>query len=109
MGKRSVESGELEVQVRRGREKRALPLEGAAAAVAELWRVPPLTARPLPALGLDRSGGPPPETRREQPLNPWTIPNAIGFVRIALLPVFLVRGAELRTTGAVRSPSCSSR
>ena len=49
---------------------------------------PPLTTRRL--LGLDRSGGPPPETRRQQPLNPWTIPNAIGFVRIALLPVFLV-------------------
>ncbi|MBA2631051.1 MAG: CDP-alcohol phosphatidyltransferase family protein [Thermoleophilaceae bacterium] len=48
----------------------------------------PLTKRRL--LGLDRSGGPPPETRREQPLNPWTIPNAIGFVRIALLPLFLV-------------------
>jgi CDP-diacylglycerol--glycerol-3-phosphate 3-phosphatidyltransferase len=24
------------------------------------------------------------------PLNPWTIPNAIGYVRIALVPVFLV-------------------
>jgi len=47
----------------------------------------PLTTRRL--LGLDRSGGPPPETRREQPLNPWTIPNAIGLVRLALLPVFL--------------------
>jgi len=41
-------------------------------------------------LGLDRSGGPPPETRRGAPLHPWTIPNAIGFVRIALVPVFLV-------------------
>ena len=38
VGKRSVESGELEVQVRRGREKSSVPLEGAAAAVAELWR-----------------------------------------------------------------------
>jgi cardiolipin synthase (CMP-forming) len=47
-----------------------------------------LTRRRL--LGLDRSGGPPPETRREQPLHPWTIPNAIGFVRIGLIPVFLV-------------------
>ena len=69
-------------------EQRSLPLEGAAAAVAELWREPPLTIRRL--LGLDRSGGPPPETRRGQPLHPWTIPNAIGLVRIALLPVFLV-------------------
>ena len=41
-------------------------------------------------LGLDRSGPPPPETRRGAPLNPWTIPNAIGFARIALIPVFLV-------------------
>ena len=38
VGKRTMESGELEVQVRRGREKRSVPLEGAAAAVAELWR-----------------------------------------------------------------------
>ena len=50
----------------------------------------PLTFRRLS--GLDRSGGPPPETRRGEPLNPWTIPNAIGFVRLALVPVFLVVG-----------------
>jgi CDP-diacylglycerol--glycerol-3-phosphate 3-phosphatidyltransferase len=47
-----------------------------------------LTPRRL--LGLDRSGGAPPESRRGAPLHPWTIPNAIGFVRIALIPVFLV-------------------
>jgi cardiolipin synthase len=47
-----------------------------------------LTKRRL--LGLDRSGGPPPETRRDQPLHPWTIPNAIGFLRLGLIPVFLV-------------------
>jgi cardiolipin synthase len=40
--------------------------------------------------GLDRSGPPPPETVRGAPLRPWTIPNAIGYVRLALLPVFLV-------------------
>lgn len=43
-------------------------------------------------LGLDRSGPPPPQTRRQEPLNPWTIPNAIGFLRLALVPVFLVLG-----------------
>src|SRR4051812_47864883 len=32
----------------------------------------------------------PPETRKGAPLNPWTIPNAIGFIRIALIPVFLI-------------------
>lgn len=40
--------------------------------------------------GLDRSGPPPPETLAGQPLNPWTIPNAIGYVRLALIPVFLL-------------------
>ena len=52
-----------------------------------------LTKRRL--LGLDRSGGPPPETLSGHPLNPWTIPNAIGFTRLALLPVFLI--VALRT------------
>ena len=51
---------------------------------------PPLTRRRL--LGLDRSGGPPLATRRGEPLHPWTIPNAIGFARLALVPVFLVVG-----------------
>lgn len=40
--------------------------------------------------GLDRSGPPPPQTRSDQPWHVWTIPNAIGFVRLALIPVFLV-------------------
>jgi len=48
----------------------------------------PLNRRRL--LGIDRSGGPPPETLKGQPLRPWTIPNAISYVRIALLPVFLL-------------------
>ena len=40
LGKRSVQSGAVEAQVRRGREDRegGVPLEGAAEAVAELWR-----------------------------------------------------------------------
>jgi CDP-diacylglycerol---glycerol-3-phosphate 3-phosphatidyltransferase len=40
--------------------------------------------------GLDRSGPPPPATLRDQPWNVATLPNAIGFVRLALIPVFLV-------------------
>jgi cardiolipin synthase (CMP-forming) len=40
--------------------------------------------------GLDRSGPPPQQTRSDQPLNPWTIPNAIGFARLAAIPAFLV-------------------
>lgn len=50
--------------------------------------MPPLTVRRL--VGLDRSGPPPPQTLAGQPLRPWTIPNAIGFLRLALIPVFLV-------------------
>jgi cardiolipin synthase len=49
---------------------------------------PRLTFRRLS--GLDRSGPPPPETLSGQPLRPWTVPNAIGFTRLALIPVFLV-------------------
>jgi cardiolipin synthase (CMP-forming) len=40
--------------------------------------------------GLDRSGPPPPETLAGAPLRPWTLPNAIGFLRLALIPTFLV-------------------
>jgi cardiolipin synthase len=40
--------------------------------------------------GLDRSGPPPAETRAGQPLRPWTIPNAIGYIRLTLIPVFLL-------------------
>jgi prolyl-tRNA synthetase len=38
VGKKGVEAGEVEAQIRRGQEKRSLPLEGAAAAAAELWQ-----------------------------------------------------------------------
>jgi prolyl-tRNA synthetase len=38
VGKKSVEAGEVDVQLRRGREQRSLPLAGAAEGAAELWR-----------------------------------------------------------------------
>ncbi|ADB51912.1 proline--tRNA ligase [Conexibacter woesei] len=41
VGKRTLAAGELEVQLRRGRERRSVPLEGAAEAVHELWRTLP--------------------------------------------------------------------
>ena len=40
--------------------------------------------------GIDRSGPNPDATRPDQPLHPLTIPNAIGYARLALIPVFLV-------------------
>ncbi len=42
--------------------------------------------------GLDRSGPPPPQTRSDAPWNVWTIPNGIGFVRLALIVPLLVTG-----------------
>jgi cardiolipin synthase (CMP-forming) len=49
---------------------------------------PRLTKRRL--FGIDRSGPAPSQTRSDQPLHPWTIPNAIGFARLAGIPVFLI-------------------
>ena len=40
--------------------------------------------------GLDRSGQPPEATLMGRPLHPWTVPNAIGYARLAGIPVFLV-------------------
>jgi prolyl-tRNA synthetase len=37
VGRKGIEAGEVEAQIRRGQEKRALPLEGAAEAILELW------------------------------------------------------------------------
>ena len=55
---------------------------------------PPLTVRRL--FGLDRSGPAPQQTLAGAPLRPWTVPNAIGFLRLALIPVFLVVGLSSR-------------
>jgi cardiolipin synthase len=39
-------------------------------------------------MGLDRSGPEPAQTRAGQPLRPFTLPNLIGYVRLAAIPVF---------------------
>jgi cardiolipin synthase len=44
--------------------------------------------------GLDRSGPKPQRTRKGEPLNPWTIPNAVGYLRLAALPLFLYLAFE---------------
>jgi cardiolipin synthase (CMP-forming) len=56
--------------------------------VAEAAERARLTFRRLS--GLDRSGPPPPETIKGAPLRPWTIPNAIGYIRLAGIPAFLI-------------------
>jgi len=41
VGKRGLEAGEVEAQIRRGQEKRSLPLDGAARAAMDLWQTLP--------------------------------------------------------------------
>jgi phosphatidylglycerophosphate synthase len=56
--------------------------------------VSPITKRRL--LGIDRSGPPPPATVAGAPLRPWTIPNAIGYLRLAGIPAFVVVALSAR-------------
>jgi cardiolipin synthase (CMP-forming) len=39
--------------------------------------------------GLDRTGPEPRQTRKGEPLRPFTIPNLVGYVRLAAIPLFL--------------------
>jgi cardiolipin synthase len=40
--------------------------------------------------GIDRSGPPPEATLSGHPLNPWTLPNLVDYLRLAGIPVFLI-------------------
>ncbi len=54
-------------------------------------------------LGLDRSGPAPRATRRGQPLRPWTLPNLVGYARLAAIPAFLalaLRSGDGRSAAA---------
>jgi cardiolipin synthase len=51
-----------------------------------------LTRRRL--FGIDRAGPDPRETRAGEPLRPFTIPNLVGYARLAGLPVFLYLAFE---------------
>ncbi len=39
--------------------------------------------------GLDRTGPEPEQTRKGEPLRPLTLPNMVGFIRLAAVPLFL--------------------
>lgn len=45
-------------------------------------------------LGLDRSGPRPPQSRKGEPLRPLTIPNLVGYARLAAIPLFLYLGFD---------------
>jgi CDP-diacylglycerol--glycerol-3-phosphate 3-phosphatidyltransferase len=68
--------------------------DGRGRSASSVWSKPRLTFRRLS--GLDRSGPPPPQTLSDAPWNVWTIPNAIGFLRLALIPVLLITGLSSR-------------
>ena len=70
-----------------GRPGRRAGRRSAGGAPQPRWRPPKLTFARVS--GLDRSGPAPPQTQAGAPLNPWTLPNAIGFARLALIPAFL--------------------
>jgi CDP-diacylglycerol--glycerol-3-phosphate 3-phosphatidyltransferase len=40
--------------------------------------------------GIDRSGPPPEATTSGHPLNPWTIPNTVDYLRLLGIPAFLI-------------------
>jgi cardiolipin synthase len=44
--------------------------------------------------GLDRTGNKPRQTREGEPLHPWTIPNLVGYLRLAAIPLFLYLAYE---------------
>lgn len=54
-------------------------------------------------VGLDRSGPLPHQTRAGAPLRPFTLPNLVGYLRLASIPVFLylaLSSDDGRVTGA---------
>jgi CDP-diacylglycerol--glycerol-3-phosphate 3-phosphatidyltransferase len=54
-------------------------------------------------VGLDRTAPAPRQTARGQPLHPLTVPNLVGYTRLAALPVFLYlafKSGDGRTPGA---------
>ncbi len=71
------------------------PVDRAREAAAERVERARLTFRRV--IGLDRSGPPPPQTGSGQPWRVWTVPNGIGFIRLALLPIFLVLALSSET------------
>ena len=67
------------------------------------WTVSASVSTTRRLFGFDRSGPKPRETRRGQPLRPLTIPNLVGYARLAAIPVFLylaLRPDDGRTASA---------
>jgi cardiolipin synthase len=55
-------------------------------------------------LGLDRTAPAPVATRKGEPLRPFTVPNLVGYLRLAAIPVFLYLALD---SGDGRSPGAA--
>ena len=103
VGKRALAEGEVEAQERaqrRGPPARASPtrrrraaeiLDGGGSRARGRGRGDPSAFSKRRLFGIDRSG-PAAELRPAAgaPLHPWTLPNLVGYLRLAAIPVFLV-------------------
>jgi hypothetical protein len=117
VGRRTLESGRSRCRCAAGSARPGpVPLEasggcrrgGRAVARASPRPRAPCRRRSRRLFGIDRSGPPPPRRPAGQPLRPWTLPNAIGFARLALIPVFLVVALSSRDgAGRARGDRCS--
>ena len=90
VGRRALAAGAVEAQARRsGAEQRCRsPRRPRARSSCSMASTEDdRSGRRL--VGLDRSGPKPRATRRGQPLRPLTIPNLVGYLRLAGIPVFL--------------------
>ena len=107
-GKRTLELDRLEVQVRRGREARDIPLEDAAGTLIAAARRAALMPRMSRArtLGLSRPGDPAGVTRAGAPLRPLTLPNLVGYLRLAALVGSSWWPSRQTTAARPSAPSC---
>ena len=104
VGRKGLENGEVEAQVRRGQEKQSLSAGGGGPGRRRVvahrsMNDPTGMSDRSKALRSGVSASSPastaravrrPRRARASRCGPWTIPNAISFVRLALLPVFVV-------------------
>ena len=103
VGRKTLAEGAVEAQMRRSGAEERLPIAGGRRPCARAARWPRLSDRA-------RAGGAGPqgassastapaqsrrETRQGQPLRPLTIPNLVGYVRLAGIPVFLYLALQL--------------
>ena len=111
VGKRALAEGEVEAQVRRGRradhrlavERRARGARSRSLGGARLRASGVPTKRRL--FGIDRSGPRPSQTRAGAPLHPLTIPNLVGYLRLALRSRSSSCSPSTRATAARAAPA----